>query len=233
LDCKICGGSGWIIENKSGKRKALRCKCQFEKFKENYLKDSRIPLRYRSCKFSNYEPKTVNQLRALYECREFFYLFPFVKRGILLYGPPGTGKTHLASATLRNIIEYKGLRGLFYDFRTLLIDIKTTFDRNESSYEVLEPVLKTPLLVIDDVGAERNTEWAKDILATIINYRYVNSLPTIITTNLRFDISTDESFVSKFDERTESRIYEMCKIIKVDGNDRRKESSLQKYRFNC
>ena len=143
-----------------------------------------------------------------------------------MYGPPGTGKTHLAVATFRNIIAYKGKRGIFCDFRNFLIDIKSTFETNESSTEVLETVLKVPLLILDDVGAERNTEWAKDILSTIINYRYVNGLPTIITTNLRFDLSTDEGFAAKFDERTESRIYEMCKILKVDGYDRRKESCL-------
>jgi len=226
LSCPICGGSGWIIGNNNGKRKALRCRCQFENFKSTYLKSSGIPVRYKNCKFSNFQPETATQLRALKECEEFFYSFPFVEKGLLLYGPPGTGKTHLAAATLRNVIFHKGLRGLFYDFRNLLIDIKSTFETSESSTEILETVLKAPLLILDDVGAERNTDWAKDILSTIINYRYVNSLPTIITTNLRFDLSTDESFVAKFDERTESRIYEMCKILKVDGHDRRKENCL-------
>jgi DNA replication protein DnaC len=226
LSCSICGGSGWIIENSNGERKALRCRCQFENFKSTYLKSSGTPVRYRNCKFSNFQTETATQMRALKECEEFFYSFPFIERGLLLYGPPGTGKTHLAAATLRNVITYKGKRGIFCDFRNLLIDIKSTFETSESSTEILETALKAPLLILDDVGAERNTDWAKDILSTIINYRYVNSLPTIITTNLRFDLSTDESFAAKFDERTESRIYEMCKILKVAGYDRRKENRL-------
>jgi len=166
------------------------------------------------------------QLRALKICREFFFLYPFVEKGILLYGPPGTGKTHLAAATLRNVIEYKGLRGVFCDFRSLLLELKHSFSSSESSREIPEPVRRAPLLVLDDVGAERNTEWAKDLLAEIINYRYTQSLPTIITTNLRFDTLDQESFVAKFDQRTESRIYDMCTIVKVEGHDRRKESSL-------
>ncbi len=145
-----------------------------------------------------------------------------MSRGILLYGPPGTGKTHLAVATLKNVIEYKGLKGLFCDFRGLLIDLKSSYEGKSSTSEILDSVRKVHLLVLDDVGAERNTDWAKDILAEIINYRYTQSLPTIITTNLRFDDISGETFAEKFDERTESRIYDMCRIVRVEGHDRRK-----------
>jgi len=226
LECQICGGSGWIIEEVNGRRFAKRCRCQFESFSRTYLSSSGIPARYKSCKFKNYSPQTPYQLRALKFCREFFFLYPFVERGILLYGPPGTGKTHLAAATLRNIIEYKGLKGTFCDFRNLLIELKNSFSSSESTGEILDSVRKAPLLVLDDVGAERNTEWAKEILGEIINYRYTQNLPTIITTNLRFDLYTDDSFSAKFDTRTESRLYDMCKILKVEGDDRRKKNYL-------
>jgi DNA replication protein DnaC len=64
------------------------------------------------------------------------------------------------------------------------------------------------------------------MLSTIINYRYTNNLPTIITTNLSFNSSLYDSFSSKFDERTESRIFEMCDILEVNGNDRRKKTAV-------
>ena len=187
-----------------------------------FLENSGIPVRYRYCRFKNFTPETPFQLKALHLCVEFFSRFPFVDRGILLYGPPGTGKTHLAVATLRNIIDYKGLKGIFCDFRSLLVDLKSSYETKASSSEILDNVRKAPLLVLDDVGAERNTDWAKDTLSEIINYRYTNSLPTIITTNLRFDDSTGDSFAEKFDERTESRLYDMCYILRVEGHDRRK-----------
>jgi len=226
LACQICGGSGWIVKEVNGKRVSFRCKCQFELSSKIYLKKSGIPKRYINCKFSNFTPQTPYQFRALKECERFFQLFPWTERGLVLYGPPGTGKTHLAVATLKNVIKYKGQKGVFCDFRNLLLTIKSTYDTNESEAEIIETVVKAPLLILDDVGAERNTEWAKEKLNLIINYRYINKLPTIITTNLSFDGGLGERFSSKFDDRTESRIYEMCKIIKVEGNDRRKASSV-------
>ncbi len=215
-----------MFEEGEGGTKAVRCSCQFDRFSGVYLKAAKIPPRYRNCKFSNYIPETEYQIKALKECKEFFYLYPFVKRGLLLYGPPGTGKTHLAAALLKNVIKYKGMRGVFCDFRELLLTLKSTYDSRESEFEVLRNVIDAPLLVLDDVGAERGTEWAKEKLALIINYRYAKDLPTVITTNLSFDGGLEESFSSRFDDRTESRIYEMCKIVRVEGNDRRKKTGV-------
>jgi len=226
LECQICGGSGWVIEEVNGRRQARRCRCQFARFSKAYLASSGIPVRYRRCRFRNYRPETAHQLRALKVCREFFLLHPFSEKGVLLYGPPGTGKTHLAAAVLRNVIEHKGLKGVFCDFRNLLIELRNSFSSNESTGEILDGVRKAPLLILDDVGAERNTEWAKEVLAEIVNYRYTQNLPTVITTNLRFDGFGEDSFVAKFDGRTESRLYDMCRIVKVEGNDRRKEGGL-------
>ncbi|SNR75202.1 ATP-binding protein [Desulfurobacterium atlanticum] len=225
MTCRYCSGTGWVIVESDNIKQARRCKCQFETLKKEFLKTSGIPRRFRKCKFSNFKPETVSQKVALKECKEFFKLYPFTDRGIVLYGEPGVGKTHLVVALLRNIIEYKGLKGKFVDFRNLLIDIKTTFDTRESSQKLLSDIMDIPLLILDDVGAERTTDWAKDILSTIINYRYTKNLPTIITTNLMFDSPLDNSFASRFDDRTESRIYEMCKIVRVEGDDYRKKKA--------
>jgi DNA replication protein DnaC len=225
-DCQLCSGSGWVIREEGGRRVAKRCKCQFGRFVKSYLDSCAVPLRYRKCTFKNFRPRTAHQLKALKVCKEFFSLYPFTEKGILLYGPPGTGKTHLAAATLTAVIKYKGLKGVFCDFRALLIELRNSFSSIDSSGEILDFARKAPLLVLDDVGAERGTDWAREIFAEIVNYRYTQSLPTIITTNLVFDVISSESFAVHFDDRTESRIYDMCKIVKVVGEDERKRKAL-------
>ena len=100
--------------------------------------------------------------------------FPVVERGLFFLGDPGVGKTHLAVAVLKQVVLTRGARGLFYDTRDLLKMIRGTYNAvvKTTELEVLRPVMEADLLVLDDLGAEKTSEWVEETLNLIVNTRY-------------------------------------------------------------
>ena len=139
-------------------------------------------------------------------------------------GPCGVGKTHLAVATLRALVD-KGIRCLFYDFRDLLKEIQDSYNPVSQATElrVLEPVYQADVLVLDELGASKPTDWVRDTMTQIINTRYNDRKVTIFTTNYLDDpeLSTEETLTDRVGVRLRSRLYEMCKVVKIKGADYR------------
>lgn len=136
-------------------------------------------------------------------------------KGLLFTGTPGTGKTHLAAAIANHVIAEFGTPVRFGGFIDLLDKVKRSFGKDE---DVVKELSEVPLLVMDDLGKERQTEWSNAILYQVINRRYENYLPVIITTNE--DMGTLERNIG---EATLSRLIETCKGVKMEGKDHRKE----------
>ena len=110
--------------------------------------------------------------------------------------------------------------------------------------EVLAPVLDAEILVLDDLGAERPTEWVRDTFAYILNSRYNRKLTTLITSNFEdgqqsYATLADGTRITKKDEtledrigtRLRSRLYEMCKVLRIEGNDFRIHVKQAQYQF--
>lgn len=243
--CLQCGGTGWSLDAESNV--VRRCECSLGKEIEARLRFARIPARYAHCVLdeghyqsaaaSGYFPQNSSQAEAKITAEKFVDQFPGVEGGLLFVGSAGVGKTHLAVAILRRLIESKGVSGLFYDFRDLLREIQHSWNpvSQSSELEVMRPVLETQLLVLDELGANKPTAWVQDTMTHIINSRYNEKRITIFTSNFPdreaepAGASSDapamrreESLTDRVGARLRSRLYEMCTLVKITGEDFRK-----------
>jgi DNA replication protein DnaC len=190
------------------------------------LRDARIPPRYQRCtldSFVTYQNEEL--LRAMASARRFCEGFPVVEKGLMFIGPPGIGKTHIAVAVLRDVVRRTGARGLYYDTRALLRDIRSTYNpiTHTAEMDVIRPVMEAELLVLDDLGAERLTDWVEETMSLIVNTRYNERRPTIFTSN--YEDVPDEgelnSLLVRVGFRLHSRLREMCEFLEYDGPDYR------------
>lgn len=183
---------------------------QREFFAHHRLSSSRIPRRFWNKTLENFRARDVMRRRLLSESREFVQKFSFKDHfpsGLLMMGPVGSGKSHLAAAILREVVM-KGYSGLYYNSPDLLRDIRATFNNDETGItedELLEQITMTDLLVLDDVGAEKISEFVLDRFYLIVNKRYEECKPMIVTTNL-----DEETLRNRLGGRVVSRLHEMC-----------------------
>ena len=239
---------------------AIPCDCTSGDRTDRALAKARVPERYRHCDFENfdadlqYDHASPNEAeawrRSLTQAKlvvqKFAKDFPFVDdegHGLLLMGTCGVGKTHLAVAALKEIV-LRGHTGLFYDYRELLKEIQDSYNPENQATEmsVLEPVLQTEVLVLDDVGSSKPSLWALETVGHILNTRYNEKRVTLLTTNY-LDTDADvasaggstprvigmrapaieDSLTERVGKRIRSRLYEMCRTIEISAPDYRKE----------
>jgi DNA replication protein DnaC len=226
--CAHCGGRGWILFDEGSERLARECACRRENRRLSLFAAAGIPSRYRDCSFSNFDHlKNASLKNALVVAREFADAYPFVETGLLLRGGSGRGKTHLAIAILNEITRDKGRPGIYVDFSNLLLQIQSTFkaDSSETKEEVLEPYATAELLVLDEVGATKPTDFARDMLYALLNMRYNNRRVTICTTNYLDEPPKGEreKLEDRIGYRLRSRLHEMCRTVELEGVDYRAE----------
>ena len=243
--CPYCSGSGWErAEDHSGMK---HCRCLETGRIERLLGAANIPKRYELCDLQSFGPMDKSQASAKSYVERFVEKYPHVQFGLLFLGPCGVGKTHLAVALLRQLIKEKAVAGLFYDFSDLLREIQASWNSvsRTSEVEVLRPVLNAEVLVLDELGSNKPTDWVRETVAYVINSRYNDKRVTIFTSNFldtpsrsAGEIEPDsqslrvreESLTDRIGARLRSRLYERCRVIEMRGKDFRITHMQPEYR---
>lgn len=239
--CPLCEGTGWKAlagsesdsRSHSPVRTVTRCDCVLRGRASSLLRSARIPKRYEHCtleSFDTFDEENLAFVKGVAEA--FVHDYPLDKRGLLLVGDCGRGKTHLSVAIMRELIVQKSIACVFYDYRELLKEIQNSYNPSVAitELEVLRPVFRAEVLVLDDLGAVRPTDWVWDAVSLILNARYNESLCTIITTNYpdareagdeppEQRAARRDTLGDRITERMRSRLHEMCKVVAIRGKD--------------
>jgi len=246
MPCTICNETGW----KSLGTRVTRCDCRQQSRADSLLAQARIPRRYEHCEVSNFDILPGKFEAAMHRAKlmagRFVEEFPLDRnQGLLFVGPIGCGKTHLAVGVLKELVRSRGVHGLFYDYRELLKEIQNSYNPEVQTTEmdVLRPVMQADVLVLDELGAVKPSEWVWDTVSHILNTRYNEQRTTIITTNLADEppagasgdgadsavaarrAAREATLGDRITERMRSRLHEMCRKVEMQGEDFR-----QKYR---
>ena len=238
--CQICDGVGLVrVVNTEGKWVSRACECQEMLREERRLAAAHIPERYRHYTLDGYETAfrgaDPSLGRAHLTARKFVEAYPVdtAGKGLLFTGSIGVGKTHLAVGVLRRLVQERGVKGLFCDYRELLKNIQNSYNPqvNTTELELLKPVFAAEVLVLDDLGAQKPNEWVWDTVALILNTRYNDRQTTIITTNYP-DLAAgggvqteaeraarEQTLGDRIGDRMRSRLAEMCVRVEMTGED--------------
>jgi len=254
-NCTLCRGTGWkLVPRSDGVRGnvAVACDCGMEERATRVMDRARIPKRYEHCDFESYvtdltdgKTWTAQHSQSLKQAnlltQAFVRDYPgSAEKGLLLMGPSGVGKTHLAVASLKELIR-RGHGGLFCDYRELLKEIQASYNPASESTEmsILEPIRNVEVLVLDDLGASKPSAWVLDIIGLVLNARYNDRRVTILTTNYVDEVANaepaprmpsgqrvavrEDALADRIGARMRSRLYEMCRTVEVFAPDFRRE----------
>ena len=240
--CVHCGGSGWRRADKEGVSAVERCDCVATERMARLREIANIPPLFEGASFETFNTHTGNKIaesglqQAVTMAGSYAREFPYgtKKPGLMFIGDPGTGKTHLAVAVMRRLIG-RGFECIFFDYQNLLERIRSSYDPASGTGDraAFRIALDCEVLVLDDLGAHRVTDWVEDTVTSLITHRYNHNKALIVTTNLRDaeagdapipsgfsgDVSSRYYLTERIGVRARSRLFEMCRLISTRGVD--------------
>jgi len=199
-DCKVCGGIGYVrrdlpvghpdfgrVEVCSCRQDSIRGRIREQLYSFSHLDQ------LQELTFETFDPlgsrllgdQHQASIKSAFEAARAFAETP--SGWLLIQGRFGVGKTHLAAAVANHCVG-RGLPTIFLTVPDLLDNLRYTFSSEDTTFEErFEQIRQAPLLILDDFGTQNTTDWAREKLFQILNYRYVNHLPLVVTTNLALD----------------------------------------------
>lgn len=228
--CSLCNGSGWLLREEGGQRFASECECRKGGARIAKWRAAGIPERYQDCSFQTLNEVAFSSRKpnpslpaAKGIAEEFADEYPYVDAGLLFLGGSGVGKTHLMIAIINEVTRSKGRQALYVNFADLLMKIQSTFksDASESKEDVIAPYIDVELLALDELGATKPSEFARDMLYALLNARYNHRRITIATSNFMDELGPGERerLEDRIGYRLRSRLHEMCKNVEIQGDD--------------
>jgi len=226
--CKKCNGTGWIIERKGDTEIAVSCDCKLENIEIIKGEKANIPSRFiaTNLKYA-FKPRKDNysQIMAKQVSEKFVKDYPAVEKGILFQGSVGLGKTSLLCGIGTELIK-RNFEVYYIDWNDLTRIMGSGEDASSRDYgkitQLIYKLTKIGLLLFDEFGASKISPWVYDNIYYLINKRYNNNLITLFATNF-FDTVSDnsDSLTDRIGNRIRSRLYEMTRVVKIEGSDYR------------
>lgn len=236
LHCSICNRPTQTNVEFLGIKKTVRCKCgcksEYDAFQERQIQED-LERKKRICfaetnmeswTFENDDRKNPKLSDAMQNYVKNFTEFKKEGKGLLLYGIVGTGKTYYAACIANRLID-EGYTALMTNFARLSNQIQSMDFKEKQNY--IDSVNRYSLLIIDDLGAERESDYMKEQVFNIIDSRYRSGLPFIITTNLSWEQIRQPKDISY--ARIYDRIIERCHPVEVTGTSRRRQKVADTY----
>ncbi|NPC90994.1 ATP-binding protein [Bacillus sp. WMMC1349] len=221
-DCPTCKDELGYLENRDGIEVWVRCKCVEWRRIRKLMNSSDITAEFEKLQFKNFVTEGKHGLIVdAYDCAVDYYKnFDSIKdkrkNSIALLGQPGSGKTHLLTAISNKLIKSKNVPVQYFPYVEGFNDLKDDFEKLE---EKLRRMKEVDVLFIDDLfkplkGKPRATDWQVEQTYSVINYRYLNHKPILISSEL------DIEQLVQIDEALGTRIYEMCEnyIVIIKGD---------------
>ncbi|MEE2786658.1 MAG: ATP-binding protein [Myxococcota bacterium] len=230
--CPRCHGKGYIFTtDEVGYRIARQCVCTDLDRRVALFNEALLPSRYADATFGriHIDEHAADMKRARARAWRFVREYEPGMAGLLFHGPTGTGKTHLSIAVLRYLILERGVRAVFREFMHLLSDLRAGFGDRGRAEALMSPLVTVPVLVIDELGKGRGSDWELNVLDELISKRYNAERTTLFTTNYPLETTAEpnaqkgfESLQERIGHRIHSRLMEMCDPIRISGRDFRR-----------